>query len=75
MSLYVKKGSFAIAAGTNSITVTHNLGYSPTGEGIACENDEASILKIVNKTATQMDIALPAGMLAGAEIVGSWIAS
>lgn len=75
VALYVKKGTATILAGQNSITVTHNLGYVPTGEGVVGEDDNASVFKIINKTATQMDIAFQGGITQLTDTVVAWIAS
>jgi hypothetical protein len=75
VSLYVKHGVATILANQNSVTVTHNLGYIPTGEGVVGEDDNASVFKIINKTATQMDIAFQGGITQVTDTVVAWIAS
>lgn len=75
VALYVKHGVSTIAAGTNSITVTHNLGYVPTGEGVTGEDDNANVFVVKNKTATQMDICLQGGILAVNNTIVSWVCS
>lgn len=75
VALYVKKGTATILANQNSVTVTHNLGYVPSGEAVVGEDDNASVFKIINKTATQMDIAFQGGITQVTDTVVAWIAS
>ncbi len=75
VALYVKHGVATIPANTNSVTVTHNLGYIPTGEAVVGEDDNAGLFKIINKTATQMEICFTGGITQPTDTVVAWIAS
>ena len=68
ISTNTTKYTATIVAGTNSITVTHNLSRLAKFNSPYMTNDEASVVKIINEGINSFDIALPAGMLAGNDI-------
>ena len=58
----INKATPTILANTNSITVTHNLGYVVKILGLYGTNDEANVFKIINEGVNSFDIAFVQAM-------------
>lgn len=68
------RGSFSIAAGNQSIVVTHGLAQTPT-EVIITPYSNQSVARVVSITATTFTINLSAVVGSGATFDGAWVAS
>lgn len=68
LTLAVTQFANKIDIGTNSKTITHNLGrvVKINGEPY-CTDDNAQLLIVTNQGINSFDVALPAAMLAGAD--------